>query len=146
MQDLFVFLKNHTSALEFTAFTGFIRLQVQRSWMYLENIFIGSEDIRKQLPQESLMFEEVHVGFMQAMRELQAASNVVRATTAHGVPATFQVRYAARCSIELRCSCAQDFTCVHIRTVATTSLVLPMLVAEYHSLFSCVQTHNSPQT
>lgn len=28
-----------------------IILQVQRNWMYLENIFIGSEDIRKQLPQ-----------------------------------------------------------------------------------------------
>jgi hypothetical protein len=59
--------------------------------MYLENIFIGSEDIRKQLPQESLMFEEVHMGFMQAMRELQAAGNVVRATTANGVLAVFQV-------------------------------------------------------
>lgn len=27
-----------------------IALQVQRQWMYLESIFMGSEDIRKQLP------------------------------------------------------------------------------------------------
>ncbi len=44
--------------------------QVQRSWMYLENIFIGSEDIRKQLPQESIMFENVHNTFMKLMRTL----------------------------------------------------------------------------
>lgn len=25
--------------------------QVQRNWQYLESIFVGSEDIRKQLPQ-----------------------------------------------------------------------------------------------
>lgn len=31
-----------------------IILQVQRNWQYLENIFVGSEDIRKQLPQVRL--------------------------------------------------------------------------------------------
>ena len=46
-------------------------MQVQRNWMYLENIFIGSEDIRKQLPQESVLFEGVHATFQQKMKELQ---------------------------------------------------------------------------
>lgn len=59
--------------------------------MYLENIFIGSEDIRKQLPQESLMFEEVHGNFMRTMRQLHDTSSVVRATTAPGMLANFQV-------------------------------------------------------
>ncbi len=53
-------------------------LQVQRNWMYLENIFIGSEDIRKQLPQESLMFDQVHATFMVQMQQLNAAHNVVQ--------------------------------------------------------------------
>eukprot|EP00879_Flechtneria_rotunda_P019356 GHRR01020328.1.p1 GENE.GHRR01020328.1~~GHRR01020328.1.p1 ORF type:complete len:1679 (+),score=578.13 GHRR01020328.1:143-5179(+) len=67
-----------------------IILQVQRNWMYLENIFIGSEDIRKQLPQESLMFEGVHRTFIRSMQRLHAKSNVVQATTAAGVLTAFQ--------------------------------------------------------
>ena len=55
-------------------------LQVQRNWMYLENIFIGSEDIRKQLPQESVMFDQVHATFMAQMQQLNAAHNVVKAS------------------------------------------------------------------
>ncbi len=46
--------------------------------MYLENIFIGSEDIRKQLPQESLMFDQVHATFMVQMQQLNTAHNVVQ--------------------------------------------------------------------
>jgi len=46
--------------------------------MYLENIFIGSEDIRKQLPQESLMFDQVHATFMVQMQQLNTGHNVVQ--------------------------------------------------------------------
>jgi hypothetical protein len=59
--------------------------------MYLENIFVGSEDIRKQLPQESLLFERVHHAFSAAMRQLQAAGNVVAATTPPEVLKSFEV-------------------------------------------------------
>jgi hypothetical protein len=59
--------------------------------MYLENIFVGSEDIRKQLPQESLMFDGVNQVFMQSMAQLHAVGNVIQATNAAGVLATFQV-------------------------------------------------------
>jgi hypothetical protein len=80
-------------------------LQVQRNWMYLENIFIGSEDIRKQLPQESLMFEGVHHAFMRSMAWLHSVGNVVQATTGQGVLAAFQVciclcRAAQCCRLE----------------------------------------------
>ena len=34
-------------------------LMVQKKWMYLESIFMASEDICKQLPQESAIFTEV---------------------------------------------------------------------------------------
>lgn len=34
-------------------------LLVQRQWMYLESIFMSSEDIRKQLPAESSLFDQV---------------------------------------------------------------------------------------
>lgn len=37
--------------------------EVQRKWMYLESIFIGSEDIRSQLPEDSKRFERVDRDF-----------------------------------------------------------------------------------
>lgn len=55
-------------------------MQVQRSWMYLENIFIGSEDIRKQLPKESVLFDQVHTTFMVQMQQLNSVRNVVQAS------------------------------------------------------------------
>lgn len=46
--------------------------------MYLENIFIGSEDIRKQLPKESVLFDQVHTTFMVQMQQLNSVRNVVQ--------------------------------------------------------------------
>eukprot|EP00928_Gymnodinium_smaydae_P048232 TRINITY_DN3222_c2_g2_i2.p1 TRINITY_DN3222_c2_g2~~TRINITY_DN3222_c2_g2_i2.p1 ORF type:complete len:3935 (+),score=1014.18 TRINITY_DN3222_c2_g2_i2:1731-11807(+) len=43
---------------------------VQRAWMYLENIFVGSEDIRPHLPEESVMFDDVNAGFTDIMRKI----------------------------------------------------------------------------
>jgi len=34
-------------------------IEVQRTWMHLESIFIGSEDIRKQLPEDSKRFDQI---------------------------------------------------------------------------------------
>ena len=34
-------------------------MEVQRSWQHLESIFIGSEDIRSQLPEDSKRFEGI---------------------------------------------------------------------------------------
>jgi dynein heavy chain len=37
--------------------------EVQRTWTHLESIFIGSEDIRKQLPEDSKRFDEIDIQF-----------------------------------------------------------------------------------
>ena len=37
--------------------------EVQRAWVHLESIFIGSEDIRSQLPEESRRFEKIDRDF-----------------------------------------------------------------------------------
>jgi len=42
---------------------------VQRKWMYLESIFVGSEDIRKQLPAESAMFDDVNANWKRTTKE-----------------------------------------------------------------------------
>ena len=40
-----------------------IWLEVQRTWSHLESIFIGSEDIRKQLPEDSTRFDGIDSDF-----------------------------------------------------------------------------------
>lgn len=37
--------------------------EVQRKWLYLESIFIGSEDIRSQLPDDSKRFDKIDEEF-----------------------------------------------------------------------------------
>eukprot|EP00232_Nephroselmis_pyriformis_P029065 CAMPEP_0182867354 /NCGR_PEP_ID=MMETSP0034_2-20130328/8675_1 /TAXON_ID=156128 /ORGANISM="Nephroselmis pyriformis, Strain CCMP717" /LENGTH=4528 /DNA_ID=CAMNT_0024999703 /DNA_START=83 /DNA_END=13669 /DNA_ORIENTATION=- len=66
-----------------------ITLTVQRNWMYLENIFVGSEDIRKQLPAESVMFDAVHLTFIQQMKDLADRHYVLTACLHPGVLDTF---------------------------------------------------------
>ncbi|RKO93650.1 dynein heavy chain and region D6 of dynein motor-domain-containing protein [Blyttiomyces helicus] len=55
-------------------------LQVQRQWMYLENIFVGTEDIRKQLPKESAVFDLVNSNWKMIMGRMIKDKNVLRAT------------------------------------------------------------------
>ena len=40
-----------------------IWFEVQRTWSHLESIFIGSEDIRTQLPQHSKEFDSIDADF-----------------------------------------------------------------------------------
>ena len=56
-------------------------LQVQTKWMYLENIFIGSEDIQKKLPTETSMFATINTQWNAIMARLHQDPNVCRGTT-----------------------------------------------------------------
>ncbi|KAJ3056563.1 Dynein heavy chain 2, axonemal [Rhizophlyctis rosea] len=60
-------------------------LQVQRQWMYLENIFVGTEDIRKQLPKESSSFDSVNSAWKSIMLSMVSDKNVLRATHQEGL-------------------------------------------------------------
>lgn len=40
-----------------------IWMEVQRAWSHLESIFIGSDDIRSQLPEDSARFDGVDADF-----------------------------------------------------------------------------------
>ena len=57
--------------------------------MYLENIFVGSEDIRKQLPSESVMFEKVNAAFVEKTRALAEAKKVLVAVRIPRILETF---------------------------------------------------------
>ncbi|KAM6163721.1 dynein axonemal heavy chain 2 [Rhynchocyon petersi] len=54
-------------------------LTVQRQWMYLESIFLG-EDIRKQLPNESALFDEVNSTWKSIMDRMSKDNNALRGT------------------------------------------------------------------
>ncbi|XP_046391607.1 dynein beta chain, ciliary-like [Ischnura elegans] len=57
-----------------------IWFEVQRTWSHLESIFIGSEDIRKQLPEDSVRFDKVDKEFKVLMAEMAKTPNVIQAT------------------------------------------------------------------
>ncbi|KAM6343872.1 dynein axonemal heavy chain 9 isoform 1-T1 [Alca torda] len=59
--------------------------EVQRTWSHLESIFIGSEDIRAQLPKDSKRFEEIDVDFKELAYEAHKTPNVVEATNKPGL-------------------------------------------------------------
>lgn len=110
-------------------------LQVQRAWLYLESIFTGSDDIRRQLPSEAALFDGVNASFSRGMRELRQAANVVVATTRPGVLASFQVGFLfaraspvalARLAIETTQLAAQSCPCYERACQA----VLPMRKAK----------------
>ena len=61
-------------------------LKVQLAWMYLENIFIGSEDIAHQLPNETQTFTDINWRFIEIMRKLHEDCNVITACTTMNAP------------------------------------------------------------
>lgn len=59
--------------------------EVQRKWQYLESIFIGSEDIRSQLPEDSKRFEKIDREFKEILAQMNVDLNVIKATSKHGL-------------------------------------------------------------
>ncbi|RDD42081.1 Dynein beta chain, ciliary [Trichoplax sp. H2] len=62
-----------------------IWFEVQRTWSHLESIFIGTEDIRKQLPEDSKRFDGIDADFKDLMADAQKTPNVVEATNKPGL-------------------------------------------------------------
>lgn len=56
-------------------------LNVQKNWRTLVNIFLGSDDIRMQLPEDTKVFEGVDKEFREIMVEVSANPGVVDACT-----------------------------------------------------------------
>ncbi|KAM6297472.1 dynein axonemal heavy chain 17 [Aegotheles albertisi] len=62
-----------------------IWFEVQRTWSHLESIFIGSEDIRSQLPEDSKSFDAIDQDFKELMADAVQTPNVVEATNKPGL-------------------------------------------------------------
>ncbi|XP_063312141.1 dynein axonemal heavy chain 9 [Pelobates fuscus] len=62
-----------------------IWFEVQRTWSHLESIFIGSDDIRSQLPEDSQRFEGIDMDFKELANDAKGTPNVVEATNKPGL-------------------------------------------------------------
>jgi hypothetical protein len=83
-------------------------MAVQRKWMYLESIFIGSDDIRLQLPQEATRFDNINKAWLKIMSETSKNTNVLDACSADGrwgPPVDFPERLGSRLHSGLHCRC-----------------------------------------
>lgn len=52
-------------------------MQVQKKWQYLEGIFIGNEDIKQQLKEESKKFEKNNAAFKKIMDHTSKTPNIL---------------------------------------------------------------------
>ncbi|VVC95211.1 unnamed protein product, partial [Leptidea sinapis] len=62
--------------------------EVQRTWTHLESIFMSSEDIRKQLPEDSARFDRVDAEFKILSSDMSKTPNVVKGTNKEGLVST----------------------------------------------------------
>ncbi|NXL03800.1 DYH17 protein, partial [Mesembrinibis cayennensis] len=62
-----------------------IWFEVQRTWSHLESIFISSEDIRSQLPEDSKYFDAIDQDFKKLMANAVKTPNVIEATNKPGL-------------------------------------------------------------
>lgn len=60
-------------------------MEAQRKWVYLEVIFVGSEDINEQLPEEARKFDVVDKGFRKEVELLQQSNTAVDACGREGL-------------------------------------------------------------
>jgi dynein heavy chain len=59
--------------------------EVQQTWSHLENIFMGSEDIRAQLPEDSKRFDGIDASYKELMHGVSATPNCVKACNQEGL-------------------------------------------------------------
>ena len=60
--------------------------EVQRTWAYLEAIFLSSEDIREQLPVDSERFDKIDAEFVRIVGDLEkTGTNIIEATHISGL-------------------------------------------------------------
>jgi len=52
-------------------------LQMQRIWLYLENIFSSSEDIQKQLPTETALFDTINMGWCGVTKSISSTASIL---------------------------------------------------------------------
>ena len=68
-------------------------MDVQRTWSHLESIFVGSEDIRLQLPEDSERFDDTNAKFVAKMALMAKIPNIIEATSTPGLAEELEVQH-----------------------------------------------------
>ena len=57
----------------------------QRKWAYLETLFIGSDEVKKELPEDAARFAKVDVEFKELLKHFKAVPNCVASCSKEGL-------------------------------------------------------------
>jgi dynein heavy chain len=63
---------------------------IQRKWSYLEPLFIGSDEVRKELPEDATRFESIDKGVKELLHEADETKNVKTACNKEGLLPTLE--------------------------------------------------------
>ncbi len=71
---------------------------IQRTWAYLETLFIGSEEVKKELPEDTLRFAGIDADVKKVLKEFLEIKNCAIACSKDGV---FQLLEGTQQNLEL---------------------------------------------
>ena len=63
---------------------------IQRTWLYLEPLFIGSEEVKQELPEDAFRFAGIDLDVRETLRKTWARKNVMSSCTAEGLSASLE--------------------------------------------------------
>ena len=61
--------------------------EIQRTWSYLEPLFVGSEEVKKELPEDAERFKGIDVDVKSMLKEMWHVCNIKAACNEHGLSA-----------------------------------------------------------
>ena len=62
-----------------------IMAEIQRTWAYLETLFIGSEEVKKELPEDAIRFAKIDVDVKEILADIYKVKNAVKACEKDGM-------------------------------------------------------------
>ncbi len=62
-----------------------IMAEIQRTWAYLETLFIGSEEVKKELPEDAIRFAKIDIDVKEILAEIYKVKNAVKACEKEGM-------------------------------------------------------------
>ena len=62
-----------------------IMSEIQRTWAYLESLFIHSDEVKKELPEAAERFAGIDVKVKEVLRDINATKNCVASCNKEGL-------------------------------------------------------------
>lgn len=62
-----------------------IMSEIQRTWAYLESLFIHSEEVKKELPEAAARFKDIDTEIKRVLGDIKRVANVVESSATEGL-------------------------------------------------------------